>query len=229
MSVIGNNIKALRTLKGSGREITQQEIADIAGVTRETVNKWESGAIGNIRDSNIQRLRDYFNLTIDDLRSESAGLAAQLTDSALVLPHGALTPVASPPAYAPLLGRVHAGDAQEPDVLDDEIPLPANVLAGHPHAYFLQVEGQCMSKVYPEGCFILIDPDKPPTNGSIAVVSIDGADYVMRRLYRGATTLVLSPDSWEDGFEDTVITADDDRSVEFHGTVIWFQASKEME
>lgn len=229
MSVIGNNIKALRTLKGSGREITQQEIADIAGVTRETVNKWESGAIGNIRDSNIQRLRDYFNLTIDDLRSESAGLAAQLTDSAPVLPHGALTPVASPPAYAPLLGRVHAGDAQEPDVLDDEIPLPANVLAGHPHAYFLQVEGQCMSKVYPEGCFILIDPDKPPTNGSIAVVSIDGADYVMRRLYRGATTLVLSPDSWEDGFEDIVITADDDRSVEFHGTVVWFQASKEME
>lgn len=229
MSVIGNNIKALRTLKGSGREITQQEIADIAGVTRETVNKWESGAIGNIRDSNIQRLRDYFNLTIDDLRSESAGLAAQLTDSAPVLPHGALTPVASPPAYAPLLGRVHAGDAQEPDVLDDEIPLPANVLAGHPHAYFLQVEGQCMSKVYPEGCFILIDPDKPPTNGSIAVVSIDDADYVMRRLYRGATTLVLSPDSWEDGFEDIVITADDDRSVEFHGTVIWFQASREME
>ncbi|WP_298580057.1 LexA family transcriptional regulator [uncultured Olegusella sp.] len=229
MSVIGNNIKALRTLKGSGREITQQEIADIAGVTRETVNKWESGAIGNIRDSNIQRLRDYFNLTIDDLRSESAGLAAQLTDSAPVLPHGALTPVASPPAYAPLLGRVHAGDAQEPDVLDDEIPLPANVLAGHPHAYFLQVEGQCMSRVYPEGCFILIDPDKPPTNGSIAVVSIDGADYVMRRLYRGASTLVLSPDSWDDGFEDIVLRDIDEHSVEFHGTVVWFQASREME
>lgn len=229
MSVIGNNIKALRTLKGSGREITQQEIADIAGVTRETVNKWESGAIGNIRDSNIQRLRDYFNLTIDDLRSESAGLAAQLTGCAPALPHGALTPVASPPAYAPLLGRVHAGDAQEPDVLDDEIPLPAEVLEGHPHAYFLQVEGQCMSKVYPEGCFILIDPDKPPTNGSIAVVSIDGADYVMRRLYRGASTLVLSPDSWDDGFEDIVLRDIDEHSVEFHGTVVWFQASKEME
>lgn len=45
MSVIGDNIRALRTVKGEGREITQQEIADIAGVTRETVNKWESGAI----------------------------------------------------------------------------------------------------------------------------------------------------------------------------------------
>lgn len=226
MSVIGNNIRALRTLRGEGREITQQEIADIAGVTRETVNKWESGTIGNIRDSNIQKLRDYFHLSIDDLRSESAGLAAQLKGS---FPSSALTPVASEVAYAPLLGRVHAGDAQEPDVLDDEVPVPAEVLDGHPRAYFLEVEGQCMSRVYPEGCHILIDPDSEPTNGSIAVVSIDGADYVMRRLYRGASTLVLSPDSWDEGYEDIVVRDGDGHEVSFHGCVVWFQAAREME
>lgn len=209
-------------------DINQDALARVAGVAPSSVTRWRQGA--QIRKESLERICRYFSLSEDDLISDSYGLAAKEHGlSAPVLPHGALTPVASPPAYAPLLGRVHAGDAQEPDVLDDEIPLPANVLAGHPHAYFLQVEGQCMSRVYPEGCFILIDPDKPPTNGSIAVVSIDGADYVMRRLYRGATTLVLSPDSWEDGFEDIVITADDDRSVEFHGTVVWFQASKEME
>lgn len=228
MSVIGDNIRALRTVKGEGREITQQEIADIAGVTRETVNKWESGAIGNIRDSNIQKLRDHFHLSIDDLRSESAGLAAQLAGTSR-LPSGALMPSQSEVAYAPLLGRVHAGDAQEPDVLDERIPLPAEVYDAHPSAYFLQVEGQCMSRVYPEGCHILIDPSQEPRNGSIAVVSIDGSDYVMRRLYRGATTLVLSPDSWEDGFEDIVIRDSDDHTVEFHGTVVWFQSAKEME
>lgn len=52
---------------------------------------------------------------------------------------------------------------------------------------------------------------------------------MMRRMYRGATTLVLSPESWEDGFEDIVITSGDDRTVEFHGTVVWFQFSSEME
>jgi repressor LexA len=132
-------------------------------------------------------------------------------------------------AYAPLLGRVHAGDAQEPDILDERIPLPAEVYDAHPSSYFLQVEGNCMSRVYPEGCHILIDPEQEPQNGSIAVVSIDGADYVMRRLYRGATTLVLSPDSWDDGFEDIVIKDTDEHTVEFHGTVVWFQSSKEME
>lgn len=211
---ISTNIKHLREQAG----LTQSQLAEKLDVVRSTVTQWENGW-SSPRMGMVKKIADVFDVNPSDLVGEHAS----------VLPHGALTPVASPPAYAPLLGRVHAGDAQEPDVLDDEIPLPADVLAGHPHAYFLQVEGQCMSKVYPEGCFILIDPDKPPTNGSIAVVSIDGADYVMRRLYRGASTLVLSPDSWDDGFEDIVLRDIDEHSVEFHGTVVWFQASREME
>ena len=95
--------------------------------------------------------------------------------------------------------------------------------------YFLQVEGDCMDNVYPEGCYILIDPEQRPSNGSIAVVSIDGADYVMRRLYRGANTLILSPDSHNAEYEDMVFAATTEHTVEFHGTVVWFQASKEME
>lgn len=211
---ISTNIKHLREQAG----LTQSQLAEKLDVVRSTVTQWENGW-SSPRMGMVKKIADVFDVNPSDLVGEHVS----------PLPHGALTPVASPPAYAPLLGRVHAGDAQEPDVLDDEIPLPAEVLEGHPHAYFLQVEGQCMSKVYPEGCFILIDPDKPPTNGSIAVVSIDGADYVMRRLYRGASTLVLSPDSWDDGFEDIVLRDIDEHSVEFHGTVVWFQASKEME
>lgn len=86
-----------------------------------------------------------------------------------------------------------------------------------------------MSKVYPEGCYIFVDRRMEPQNGSIAVVSIDGDDYVMRRLYRGANTMILSPDSWEDGYEDIVISEGDDHTVAFEGVVVWFQASKEME
>ena len=86
-----------------------------------------------------------------------------------------------------------------------------------------------MDKVYPEGCYILIDPDREPQNGSIAVVSIDGADYVMRRMLRTANTIVLSPESWNPVHEDVIITADSDHTVELVGTVVWFQASKGME
>lgn len=209
-----NIVRASRERLG----LTQEELAIKLDVSRPAVGSWESGK-AKPRLDKLTQLAELLNVKVSDL----------IDGDAVPLPHGAILPTPSTPAYAPLLGRVHAGDAQEPDVLDDEIPLPAEVYENHPSAYFLQVEGQCMSKVYPEGCHILIDPAQDPSNGSIAVVSIDGADYVMRRLYRGANTLVLSPDSWEDGFEDIVVRDGDDHTVEFHGTVVWFQSSKEME
>lgn len=119
--------------------------------------------------------------------------------------------------------------AQEPDVLQDAVPVPYEIIKRHPQGYFLQVEGDCMDNVYPEGCYILIDPEQRPSNGSIVVVSIDGADYVMRRLYLGANTLILSPDSHNAEHEDMVFAATTEHTVEFHGTVVWFQSSKEME
>lgn len=211
---IASNIKKIR----SDADMTQEEFGDVAGVSAMAVSQWENGRAVP-RMGAVQRIADHFKISKGTVIDE--GLSP--------LPAGAVMPAPSEPAYVPLLGRVHAGDAQEPDVLDERIPLPAEVFDAHPGAYFLEVEGQCMSRVYPEGCHILIDPRQEPTNGSIAVVSIDGADYVMRRLYRGANTLVLSPDSWEDGFEDIVVMDGDGRTVEFHGTVVWFQSASEME
>ena len=118
---------------------------------------------------------------------------------------------------------------QEPEILEDEIELPHNVRTAHPNAYFLQVEGDCMDKVYPEGCYILVDPDREPCNGSIAAVVIDGRDAVMRRLLRTSSTIVLAPESTNPEHKDLVITANDEHTVELVGTVVWFQASREME
>lgn len=212
---IGSNIERLR----NERDWTQEDLAQKVGVSRSTITQWENGWT-RPRMGNVQLLAGAFGV------STGAIVAEDGDDS---LPSGAMKPAACEAAYAPLLGRVHAGTAQEPDILDDRIPAPKDVLDNHPDAYFLQVEGDCMDRVYPEGCYILIDPSRAPQNGSIAVVSIDGADYVMRRLYRGANTLVLSPDSHNPEHRDLVISSTSDHTVEFHGTVVWFQASKEME
>lgn len=221
---IRENIIELRKLYG----ITQEELAKIADVSRGAVSQWEGG-FSEPRMGAIQRIADYFGIYKSNL-IEDGGMrtVSSSGEPRPAIPANAILPRPST-AYAPLLGRVHAGDAQEPDVLDERVSVPEDIIARHSSAYFLQVEGQCMSRVYPEGCYILIDPDLEPQSGSIAVVSIDGADYVMRRMYRGATTLVLSPESWDDGFEDIVISQSDERTVEFHGVVVWFQAAEEME
>lgn len=207
-------------------DINQDGLARIANVAPSAVSRWRKGAMP--RMSAIKNICDELGLTEDDILSDVAGLAAKEHNRIMGLPEKAIMPPEPRKAYLPLLGKVHAGDAQEPQVLDERISLPYEVWERHRDGYFLQVEGQCMSRVYPEGSYILIDPARRPANGSIAVVSIDGADYVMRRLYKGSSVLVLSPDSWEAGYEDIVI-AGDDHTVEFVGSVVWFQASGELE
>ena len=207
-------------------DLKPESLARIAGVSTATVSRWRTGQTDNIRKANLERICEQLELSPDDILSSSAGLAAKEHGR---VPSGAKLPSEPRPAYAPLLGRVHAGDACEPDVIDDRIPIPYEVRSAHPDGYFLEVEGNCMSRVYPEGCHIYIDPCRQPVNGSVAVVSIDGADYVMRRLYNTGRTIVLSPDSWDDSYEDIVITGKDERTVEYVGTVVWFQPAEEME
>lgn len=213
MTSIKDNIKRLRENAG----LSQEELGDKIGKTRSAVSQYESGKIVP-RMGVIEDLAAVFRVQ----KSEILG------DQPKVIP-GAIFPTASPRATAPLLGRVHAGEAQEPEILEDEIELPHNVRTAHPNAYFLQVEGDCMDKVYPEGCYILVDPDREPCNGSIAAVVIDGRDAVMRRLLRTSSTIVLAPESTNPEHKDLVIMANDEHTVELVGTVVWFQASREME
>lgn len=210
---LAENIRKFRT----DADLTQAKLADLVGVTRATVTQWETGW-SQPRMGAVEKLSEVLGVSMSEL----------VDDSNTKRVPGAITPTEPRKAYLPLLGKVHAGDAQEPQVFDERISLPYEVWERHRDGYFLQVEGQCMSKIYPEGSYILIDPMQRPTNGSIAVVSIDGADYVMRRLYKGSSVLVLSPDSWEAGYEDIVIGGDD-HTVEFVGSVVWFQASGELE
>lgn len=207
-------------------DINQEALARIADVAPSAITRWRQGS--RPRKDAIANICNYFNLDEDDLMSDKIGLAAKEHRNPRILPN-AIIPGPSPRATAPLLGRVHAGNAQEPEILEDEIDLPYNIRQAHPNAYFLQVEGDCMDKVYPEGCYILVDPDQEPTNGSIAAVMIDGTDAVMRRLLRTSSTMVLAPESTNPKHKDIVITDEDEHTVELLGTVVWFQASKEME
>lgn len=211
---IADNIKRLR-LK---RDWTQEHLADLVGVTRSTVTQWETGW-SQPRMGAVEKLAAAFGVSVADM----------VDDGQRELPRGAILPRKSKAAYAPLLGRVHAGDPQDPEVMDGPmVELPESIAEAHPRAYFLEVEGDCMDKVYPEGCLILVDPDREPANGSIAAVSIDGADYVMRRLLRTSNTMVLAPESFNPEHEDIVITASGGRTVELAGTVVWYQPAREM-
>ena len=211
---IGKNIKRLRSKYG----LTQEELGAIADVSSMAVSQWENDRAVP-RMGAVQAIADHFKISkseiIDD-EKDNHKLRANVKGMAM--------------GSVPLLGSVHAGKPQDPDTYDgDTVKIPQFLIDSDPECYALEAEGDCMNKVYPEGCTIAVSPNKEPMNGSVAVVSIDGREAVMRRMYRTPNTLVLSPDSFNPDHDDIVVTSETEHTIEFLGKVVWFQAREEME
>lgn len=109
---ISINIKYLR----EKHEMTQEQLAEKLDVARSTVTQWERGW-SNPRMGMIQRIAGVFGVSVSEIVSDNP-----------TIPDNAI-PQSTPTkrAYIPLLGRVHAGDVQEPDVIDAQIPVPYEV------------------------------------------------------------------------------------------------------
>ena len=219
------NVRAVR----NSHELTQKQLADRVGVREQTVIKREGGDVEKPRQKAIvDKLCEVFGVAEQDLFGYADGFYAKLRGLAEA-PAGAISPTGSVSAFPPLRGRVRAGDPTDPENLDGAVELPASVAANRPHAYFLEVEGDCMDRVCPEGYYILVDPDRAPADGSIAAVSLDGTEHVMRRLRMGATSMMLPPESDNPEHADIVVRQGDGRTVGPVGTVVRYQAKKEME
>lgn len=208
-------------------DITQEALARIAGVAPSSVNGWRNGAVP--RKNAIERMCQELEITRDDIMSDEFGLAAKEHGRLSRLPEGAMPVYSSGEATVPLLtlGRVHAGGLTDEEDAEHRVEVPASVRSRHPRAFALLVEGDCMDRVIPEGAHVLVDPDREPQNGSIAVVETEDYRAVMRRWYRGSSTLMLAADSHEE--QDDMVFGMDDGPVRVVGTVVWWQAPEEME
>ena len=206
-------------------DLTQEALARIAGVTPGSVTGWRKGS--RPRKEAISRLCEYFNISEDDLVSDHYGLAAK-EHGRYAMPDGAM-PVVPSSATVPLLtiGRVHAGAMADEEEVAHRVEVPASVCDNHPRAFALEVEGDCMDRVIPEGSHVLVDPDREPGNGSIAVVETEAYRAVMRRWYRGSSTLMLTADSHAE--QEDMVFGPEDGPVRVVGTVVWWQAPREME
>lgn len=214
---IGSNIKRLR----EQHSMTQEDFGKIAKVSSMAVSQWENDRAVP-RMGALQLIADYFHISKSEIVDDSP--VANQDSPAVAIPVRA-SRVATVPLKT--LGRVHAGPFTDEEETDTAIEVPASVLDHHPRAFALLVEGDCMNKVIPEGSHVLVDPDREPSNGSIAVVETDAYQAVMRRWYRGATTLMLSADSFRE--YDDMLFSPEDGPLKVLGVVIWYQSANEME
>lgn len=119
---IRQNLMALITKEN----ITQEALARTIGRTQGAVSQWINGSKPPSMAS-IRRICEAYGLSESDILSESDGLYAKL-HGLTEAPAGAIAPSRSKPAFLPLMGRVHAGEPQDPDVMEGCMCCPSEGL-----------------------------------------------------------------------------------------------------
>lgn len=218
-SRFSKNIKALRQSNGE----TQKQLAERVGVREQTVIKWEGGGIEKPRQKSIiDRICEAYNVTEQDLFGYADGFYAKL--------HG-LTAEAVPfkptSALVPLLGSTHMGEFADEDECDRMVEVPANVAAAHPGGFCVHADGGCMDNRYPSDSVLFVDPDMQPFDGCAVLAESEAYQSIVRKYSRGASALMLSPDSHSGSYED-IIVRPDDPPVTLKGVVVWYQAESDL-
>ncbi|MBR3235249.1 MAG: LexA family transcriptional regulator [Atopobiaceae bacterium] len=211
-------IKTLRIQAG----LEQEDVAQAVGVSRSSVSHWERGATQPRHDKIIAlaKLFGVHEQVFFDEADDDAGDTVQGSPAVAAAPDGLplndVRPLAegavfaAAPATVPLvtLGRVHAGAFSDTDLIGRSVEVKASLLEKHPHAQAVLVEGDCMSRVCPEGSIVIFDPDLEPSNGHIVIVETEDHQVLLRRWNRGTKTLMLSADSYAP-YDDIVIEGDE--------------------
>ena len=210
---VGANIKRLRDLN----DLTQEQLAEKLGVTRESVVKWETGKM-NIRDRHVSKIVELFGVEPDDIKAENFGLASQEQKAVVFSPSYSYS-------VAPIVGNVAAGEACEAiENIEGELMIPPAFESDHPKAKFLKISGESMNKYFQSGSYALYDPDLEVRDGDIAVVIVNGDEATVKRVFFAGDTVVLHPEStMEDTFFDRAINVKDPEapSITFAGRVFW--------
>lgn len=215
-SALSNNIFAIRTHFGH----TQESLADLLGVSQTTVSNWETSG-HSVSNKNIETIMSKLPVSRDDIVSETNGFAQRINQPSIP---GARRAIGVATVKVPLLGRVHAGPAGDPDVYEEtseQVEINASYAERDPEVHVLDYEGDCMNKVFGEGTTsLVVSPNSPFGNGDIVVAVIDDTEYVVRKLEQTAKELRLKPCSWNPSHDDIVVSRSDEHHVDFKGKVL---------
>lgn len=206
------------------RDLTQESFGRMIGKSQGAVSQWLAGN-REPASTTLNKICEVFGLERDDFISERAGMYAKLhglTDA----PAGAIAAKPSS-ALVPLLGTTHMGEFEDEGECDRMVEVPASVAEAHPGGFCVRADGECMNNRYPSDSVLFVDPNMQPFDGCAVLAETQDYRSIVRKYSRGASALMLSPDSHDYEFEDIIVRADD-APIMLKGVVVWYQAEKDV-
>ena len=169
MKNTGEMIKYYRKKLG----LTQEELGNYVGVQKSAIAKYENGRIENLKRTTIEKLSELFGILPSELLGISAtnNVMSNTTNVIGVVPAG--TPLE---AIEDIIG---------------EIEYPSRF--ANKEVFALQIKGDSMNKVLPDGCIGLFEKTSTLENGEIGAIMVNGDDATVKKFYRLTDSYVLEP------------------------------------
>lgn len=206
---IGRKIRNLRT----DRQLTQQELAKIVGVTDKAVSTWENGT-KTPRMGVIEKLADYFGVSkaylVDDNITFSSFLPEdiQKIDGIVPVPHG---------KSVPIIGSIACGT---PVLAVENIDGYIEVNPQDPADFALICKGSSMRPRLIDGDVVLIHQQPTVENGQTAAVLI-GEEATLKRVYfPDREHIILSPENPD--FSPMSFAKEELNNIKILGKVVGF-------
>lgn len=176
---IGERIKLIR----EQHKLTQTELADAIGTTKQNVYKYENGIVTNIPSDRIEAIAHFFKISPSYLMGWDDADTPEISLSSLS--RAEFDIVEQPASFAriPVVGEVAAGVTSFADMqIIDYISCDDSILNdGYDYCY-LKVKGDSMEPKISEDDLVLIRVQEKVDSGSYAVVLIDGDNGLVKRV-----------------------------------------------
>lgn len=193
---VGEKIKEFRLKRG----MSQEELADLLGTTKQTVSRYETGERKANQDI-LFKLSEIFNVSIDDFfpsKKETVLKTVNLTFTKL-----------------PIVGSVSCGNGvlayQEIEGYEE---VPTSWLNGGEY-FFVRAKGDSMINArIMDGDLLLIRRQEDVDSGEIAAVLIDD-EIVLKRVYKTNGTIILQSENPK--YQPIVVQKSDMKNVRIIG------------
>lgn len=188
---------------------TQKKAAEKLGVTPTGYYYYETGKV-KINSNNIRNICNIFHISPSYL----LGITDDPTPESQ-------TGIVSVPVY----GSIAAGVPLETFEQNGTFEIPSKIAHKYPNAFLLEVRGESMNNILPNGCLALVDPcndidyqDKP------YAVSINGDTATIKRVKKLSNGFELIPDSSDSTCRKKVYDYGDSTTEEVAiiGRVVWY-------
>ena len=88
-------------------------------------------------------------------------------------------------------------------------PVPDELYAGNEDSVWLEVSGNSMNRILPDGSLALVNRRAEVRNGDVAAVFVNGDDATIKRVFFECGVVRLHPESYDPEYRDRTIDGSD--------------------